>query len=159
MIKTSCDTLTGHSALKVPQSHGIGTVVVAAVAQLPASFWSPGLKPHIKELPRFVALEVFRAPWHAQILLCGAQEVLRGLYEVHGCKVVQQQLLCDPPHTRATVCRAPVWLSIIMWCCQAKLKATEAATCVLPSLAFWPVLCWSTRGCMGDAARTVHQPL
>ena len=113
----------------------------------------------LKNSPALWPLVCFPAPWRAQILLCSAHEVLRGLYEVHGGEVVQQQLLCDPPHTRATVCRAPVWLSIIMWCCQAKLKATEAATCVLPSLAFWPVLCWSTRGCMGDAARTVHQPL
>ena len=118
MIKTSCDTLTGHSALKVFQSHCIGTVVVAAVAQLPASFWSPGLKPHVEELPCFVALGVLPAPWRAQILLCSAHEVLRGLYEVHGRKVVQQQLLCDPPHTRATVCGAPVWLSTIMWRCR-----------------------------------------
>ena len=93
-------------------------IAAAAAAQLPASFWGPGLKPHVEELPCFVALGMLPAPWRAQVLLCSAHEVLRGLYEVHSGKLMQQQLLCDPPHTRATVCRAPVWLSIIMRCCR-----------------------------------------
>ena len=115
-------------------------IAVAAAAQLPASFWGPGLKPHVKELPCFVALGVLPAPWCAQIFLCSAHEVPRGLYEVHCSKIVQQQLLRHPPHTRTTVCER---LSGLASLCvlQADMKAAEAATCALPSLFCLSVCC------------------
>ena len=43
---------------------------------VPASFWCPGLEPHIEELPRLMTRRVFSAFWQAQILLSCAYQVL-----------------------------------------------------------------------------------
>jgi len=76
-------------------------------AAVPASFRSPSLQAHVEELPSLMTLGVLPTPWHGQIPLSCAYEVLRWLYEIYNGKMMQQQLFCHPSHSSATICMQP----------------------------------------------------
>ena len=68
------------------------------------------LQAHAERLPQPVAGRYagsFLAA--AQPLFGGCQQVPRRLHQIHLAKMVQQQLLCHPAHSRPTICKTLVF--------------------------------------------------